>query len=252
MPLFLSLAHSHSSHLLLDHMCCCQSNTSWCKWRGSRGKNWGLLKSQSGVGVGCERTLRALYKNLWLIRTEQQNTFESAVLMCRHTWIHPTVSRFCWSWNPNSSSTFSMSQKSGPADCFGITTWVSTNSLWVWEIHTFRENLYRFCFLALLNIFPCYPKTHQPSTEDTAGFYSSGRVGIGQQEEPMRQISGNHHPPQTLHPLICTDEINSHWSLRTLFMITCLRFALQFLRNKHQRFENSLWVWPSLASDRFN
>lgn len=66
--------------------------------------------------------------------------------MCKSTWIHPSVSRFCWSWKQNSSSTFSMSQKSGPADCFGMTTWVSTNSLWVWERHTYRGNMFSYVF----------------------------------------------------------------------------------------------------------
>ncbi len=47
-------------------------------------------------------------------------------------------------------------------------------------------------------------QSHQSSAEDSAGFYSSGCVGVGQLQETIRQISGNHHPPQTFHPLSCT------------------------------------------------
>lgn len=57
-------------------------------------------------------------------------------------------------------------------------------------------------------VSPVSNQSHQSSTEDSTGFYSSGCVGVGEQEETIRQISGNHHPPQTLHPLSCTHEQN--------------------------------------------
>lgn len=51
----------------------------------------------------------------------------------------------------------------------------------------------------------CVTETpHQTSTQDAACLNASRCVAAGQQKEPICQLLGKHHPPQTLHPRSCT------------------------------------------------